>query len=178
MYPYFLVGILICRYEDFFFLHKKEFFFISVVVYAVLVFNNPTQEYDMYTHHFAWNTVILKAYLLRTVIGISASIAFIVLIREICIRIGATAVIRFLAGVGTFTLGIYVIHTEINQFFHQYMLHPISLLNPFNGTKYEVVFFDYAICLPASILITALCIITIKIIRKNKYTKLVLLGEK
>ena len=178
MLPYFLIGLILYRFETMFFSHKKEIFIGSSIIYLILTYNHPTQEYDMYTHLFAWDLEILKLYVLRTTIGISASFALIIVIRELCFCLGDNAFIKFLAYIGTFTLGIYVIHMEINKFCHQYMLSYLSALNPYNGTPHEMLFFDYVICLPASILIMALCILAMKIIRLNKYTKLILLGEK
>lgn len=178
MFPYFLIGIILYKFETLFFLHKKEILMGSCIIYLILTYYHPAQEYDMYTHLFAWNIDILKLYVLRTTIGVSASFVLIIIIRELCLWLGDNASIRFLAYIGTFTLGIYVIHVEINQFCHQYMLSYISALNPYNGSPYELLFFDYAICLPASVFIMALCILAIKMIRLNKYMKLILLGEK
>ena len=178
MLPYFLIGIMLYKFEATFFSHKKEILITSCMIYLILTYYHPTQEYDMYTHLFAWDLDILKLYVLRTTIGVSASFALIIVIRELCLWLGDNTSIKFLAYIGTFTLGIYVIHTEINQFCHQYMLSYISALNPYSGSPYEMLFFDYAICLPASVLIVALCIFAMKIVRLNKYTKLILLGEK
>lgn len=178
MLPYFIVGILLYKFETMFFSHKREILIGSCMIYLILTYYHPTQEYDMYTHLFAWDLDILKLYALRTTIGVSASFALIIIIRELCLWLGDNAFIKFLAYIGTFTLGIYVIHTEINQFCHQYMLSYISALNPYHGSSHEMLFFDYVICLPASAFIMALCILAMKIIRLNKYTKLILLGEK
>ena len=178
MFPYFLIGIILFKFEHVFFSHKIEILIGSCITYLILTYYYPTQEYDMYTHLFAWDIEILRVYVLRTTIGVSASLALIIIIREMCLRLGDNRTVKFFAYIGTFTLGIYVIHTEINQFCHQYMLPYISALNPYKGSPHEMLFFDYVICLPASVCIIACCIFAMKIIRLNKYTKLILLGEK
>lgn len=63
MYPYFVIGLLLYRHETWFFSHQKAIFVITTLIYLFLTNLYPTQEYDMYTHLFAWDMTTLKLYI-------------------------------------------------------------------------------------------------------------------
>lgn len=59
-----------------------------------------------------------------------------------------------------------------------YCIDFVQKINPFKDTIYEFIYYDYIFCLVCATIITLICTYMVIIIRKTKYLKLILLGEK
>ena len=178
MYPYFIVGLLLWKYEDFFFKRKKLIVLLSLLFYISLSYAYTPQEYSMYNHLFCWDGNYLLLYLIRFLIGTSASFICIICIRELCIKTGENKVTNYLAKIGTCTLGIYVFQQNFMVTGKYYCVNFIQNINPFKNTAYEFIYYDYIFCFLCAIIITLICTYMVIIIRKTKYLKFIFLGEK
>ena len=178
MYPFFIVGLLLWKYEDAFFKRKKLIILISLLLYISLSYFYTPKEYNMYDHLFSWNSEYLLLYFIRILIGISASFICIICIRELCIKTGENRITNYLAKIGTCTLGIYVFQQNFMVTGKYYCVNLVQNINPFKNTAYEFIYYDYIFCFLCAIIITLICTYMVIIIRKTKYLKLILLGEK
>lgn len=178
MYPFFIVGLLLWKYEDAFFKRKKLIILISLLLYISLSYFYTPKEYNMYDHLFSWNSEYLLLYFIRILIGISASFICIICIRELCIKTGENSITNYLAKIGTCTLGIYVFQQNFMVIGKYYCIDFVQKINPFKDTIYEFIYYDYIFCLACATIITLICTYMVIIIRKTKYLRLILLGEK
>lgn len=177
MYPYFIVGLLLYKYEKIFFHNKKLIVIVSALIYLMLSYFYHPREYNMYNHLFSWNAEYLYLYVIRFIIGISASFVCIILIRKICTMFNGHKTINFLAKIGTCTLGIYIFQQNFTVPL-TYIMELVRSINPFRNTLWEFIYFDYIFCFILTITITAVCTIIVLVLRKTKYLRLILLGEK
>lgn len=179
MYPYFLFGILLNRKEKWFFNHSVLIGLFSTAVYLLLVCRFRIADYDMYVYMFDWKIDALTIFFLRILIGICGSLAVIIIIRIICGKVSrSSTIVNHLAMIGTNTLGIYVFSRMIVLLVNKKIPHLFEQLNPFKDGYAKDVFYDWGLCVAATILIVYICILLVNIIRKNKYIMLVVLGEK
>lgn len=177
-FPYFLTGLLIYKYEKIFVCNQKVITVSSVIIYSVLISLYRIPDYNMYNHLFGWNANALGIYAVRTLIGISGGMTAIMLMRCLFKHRKETRIMKCLSEIGTCTLGIYVFHRMIVIFINYFGLVIINKLNIFEGTSLDVWFYNYVICLVSAIGMLAVSYFIIQIVRKNKYLKLILLGEK
>lgn len=178
MYPYFLLGLLLWKYENILFNNKRAIVIVSLVVFALLSYFYSPSEYNMYDHLFSWEKEYLLLYIVRFIIGVSASLVCILIIREICLYIGENKFVIYLAKLGTCTLGIYVFQQNFMVFGKYYCKEIVQRINPFRDTVYEFIYFDYIFCFILAIIITLICAYMVIVLRKTKYLRLILLGEK
>ena len=129
----------------------------------------------MHPFHFDMPSIYL--FVIRTLIGTFASLLCIILIRLICDRLGDIGLVRAFAKVGTMTLGIYIFHREIVLLSNRFAVK-VEALNIFGDSDMGELFYEYGICLTATLLFMAISILIILILRKNKYSRLIFLGEK
>lgn len=176
--PYFLIGLWIRHLGGLFWKYKKRVLLISVLIYSLFVFLFNIQNYNMYTNPFGWEIELFGRFVVRTIIGISGSLVALILIKAICDRNKGGLWEKQIAKVGTYTLGIYIFQYEMFRFGNMYLVGFYDSLNVFKDTIYERFFFDIGLCLPTSIVVLLISILIIKILRKNKYTRLIFLGEK
>ena len=178
MYPFFIVGLLLWKYEDAFFKRKKLIILFSLLLYISLSYFYTPKEYNMHDHLFSWNSEYLLLYFIRILIGISASFICIICIRKLCIKTGENSITNYLAKIGTCTLGIYVFQQNFMVTGKYYCIDFVQKINPFKDTIYEFIYYDYIFCLACATIITLICTYMVIIIRKTKYLRLILLGEK
>lgn len=177
MLPFFLIGMLLHRFEPVFWRNKLKVALVSAFICAVLCWRYDAVDYNMYMHPFRFDMPSIYLFVIRTLIGTFASLLCIILIRLICDRFGDTALVRALAKVGTMTLGIYVFHTYMVLLSNRFAAR-IESLNIFGNSDMGNLFYEYGICLTATFLFMAISILIILILRKNKYSRLIFLGEK
>lgn len=178
MFPYFIIGLLLYKYECLFFQNRKLVLVASACVYLVLSYFYHPREYNMYDYLFRWNADYLHLYLIRIIIGTSASFVCIILIRKICLMLTGRKIIDVFAKVGTCTLGIYVFQQNFMVTGKYYFVELVRCINPFRNTAWEFVYFDYIFCFVMAIMITAICTAMVIVLRRTKYLRLILLGEK
>lgn len=178
MYPYFVIGLLLYKYEKIFFQNKKSIVFVSVMVYVILSYFYHPREYNIYDHLFKWSINYLYFYIIRILIGTSASFACIILIRKICMMFDGHKIIDFFAKIGTCTLGIYVFQQNFMVAGKYYGVELVRRINPFKDTVWEFVYYDYVFCFVWAIIVTAICTAMVVVLRKTKYLRLIFLGEK
>lgn len=177
MLPFFLTGMLLYKLEKRFWENKFKIAFVSAFVCAILCWRYDIVDYNMYMHPFHFDIPSIYLFVIRTLIGIFASLLCVILIRLICDRLGDIGLVRAFAKVGTMTLGIYVFHREIVLLSNRFAAR-IESLNIFGDSDMGELFYEYGICLTATLLFMAISISIILILRKNKYSRLIFLGEK
>ena len=178
MLPFFCMGLLLYKYEETFWKYKERVLFISLLVWGILCLSYDIVDYNMYMHPFRFDLSSLAIFALRTVIGVAASFSCIILTRIICERMGNGRLVSGIARIGTMTLGIYVFHREMALLSNRFAAK-IEMFNIFgNDNRGGQVFYQYGICLAATILFLVISILIIKILRKQKYLRLIFLGEK
>jgi len=178
MLPFFCMGLLLYRYEAAFWKYKGKILLISLLIWGMMCLSYDIVDYNMYMHPFRFEFSSLVIFAIRTVIGMAASLSCIILARCICERMGNGFLVKGMASVGTMTLGIYVFHREMALFSNRFAAK-IEALNMFgNDNMGGQVFYQYVICLLATIIFLAVSILIINILRKQKYLRLIFLGEK
>ena len=178
MFPYFIIGLLLYKYEELFFQNRKLILVVSACVYLVLSYFYHPREYNMYDHLFSWNAEYLYLYVIRFIIGTSASFVCIILIRKLCMMFDGHRIIDLFAKIGICTLGIYVFQQNFMVLGKYYCVEFVRSINPFKDTAWEFIYYDYIFCFIWAIVITAICTAMVLILRKTKYLRLVLLGER
>ena len=174
MYPFFLMGLLYYKYEDHILKHQIAIALLSLSIYIVMSYFNDVVDYQIYTNFFSWSSHGINVFIVRTIIGISASLFLILLIRAICIKLGTNHLLMLMGNIGTCTLGIYV--------FQYYLAERLLILTK---DKYEPIiahFSNWAIDLIVapfySFVVLLFCCQLVKLVRINRYTRLIVLGEK
>lgn len=177
MLPFFLAGMLLYKYENIFWRHKANIALCCASICAILCYKYDIVEYNMYMHPFQFETDAIYIFAIRTIIGTSASLLCIILIRAICENVGGANLVGVSAKIGTMTLGIYVYHREMALLSNHFAAR-IQALNPLGDTTAGYLFYEYGICLMATIIFMTASVLIILLLRKNKYSRLFFLGEK
>lgn len=103
----------------------------------------------------------------------------ILLIRKLVNKIDNKVWIKKFGNLGNATLGIYIFqYFIIARFINLYLIPYIYDMNIFNDTVYENFFYDIVISPIISLLILIICYTMVMVIRMNKITRLIILGEK
>lgn len=179
MFPYFIIGIVFYKYKKQIFVYDKFIFIISLSIFSLMSIFWQSNEYNIYTHYIEWTTSYLLIYLVRTIIGISGSMAMILLIRKLVNKIDNKVWIKKIGNLGNATLGIYIFqYFIIARFINLYLIPYIHNMNIFNDTMYEDFFYDIVISPIISLLVLIICYTMVMVIRMNKITRLIILGEK
>lgn len=87
-------------------------------------------------------------------------------------------IIDLFAKIGTCTLGIYVFQYNFLMAGKYYCVEFVRSINPFKDTAWEFIYYDYVFCFILAIVVTAICTAMVLILRRTKYLRLVLLGER
>ena len=97
MLPFFLTGMLLYKLEKRFWENKFKIAFVSAFVCAILCWRYDIVDYNMYMHPFHFDIPSIYLFVIRTLIGIFASLLCIILIRLICDRLGDIGLVRAFA---------------------------------------------------------------------------------
>lgn len=171
MYPYFLIGLLYYKYEDIILKRQIAIALISLAIYMVMSSFNDVADYQMYTNLFSWSSRGISVFVVRTIIGISASLFLILLIRAICIKSRNHHLLMLMGNIGTCTLGIYV--------FQYYMVERLLILTRDKLLLTTSVISQDLIVAPFYSFVALLfCWLLVKFVRINTYTRFIILGEK
>lgn len=173
MYPFFLLGVLIKNKWSFFVEHNKKIVCISFITFIVmLLFFSKNSELSLLNSlHIELKGAIFKLYtrLYKLITGLSGSVFFISLFCWLFNRKIENKIYDTICYFGQNTLGIYIF-----QFVYLEIL--LNGLIYFDNTNIFV--FNFIIVPLISFAILLLCIATIEIIKKNKYSAFLFLGEK
>lgn len=170
MYPSFIIGLLIRNKWDYFQEHKKQIFYITFITFITMLLffgkKSPFSILNKITHYIDVFTYI-RCY--RLITGLSGSVFFISLFCWLFNRKIENKIYDTICYFGQNTLGIYIF-----QFVYLEIL--LNGLIYFDNTNIFV--FNFIIVPLISFAILLLCIATIEIIKKNKYSAFLFLGEK
>ena len=173
MYPCFLIGLLIRNYWEYFISHCKQILYISFITFFVMLIlfsrDSPLSTINMLNIELEGFTSRFYSRFYELVTGFSGAIFFISLFSKLFNRKIENKMYDTVCYWGQNTLGIYIL-----QFVYLEML--INGLVYFDNTNYFV--FNFIIVPLVSLAVLLLCIVTINIVKKNKYSALLLLGEK
>ena len=174
----FLGWIMDSSYGGRFWKRKNIILVVATLGYLSLASLFSIQDYNMYTNPFGLEFCQIERFVVRTAVGICGSMVMLILIRTICDRMEGSLFEKQIAKIGTYTLGIYIFQYEMFRFGNMFMVDIYDRMNIFKDTIYERAFLDIGLCLPTSIFVIFLSILIIKILRKQKYLRLIFLGEK
>lgn len=178
MVPFFLIGMLLYKYEQSFWKKKTPIFIVSLIVCSLLGWMYDIVDYNMYMNPFRYDLHSIYLFAIRTLMGTFACFLCIILIRQLCEQQRNGKIVQIVAKIGGMTLGIYVFHREMALLSNRFAAK-VEALNFFGMDNVGgYLFYEYVICLFAAILFTVLSIAIILILHKNKYTRLIFLGEK
>lgn len=178
MLPFFLVGMLLYKYENQFWSKQVAVISICILACGVLAFKYDIVDYNMYMHPFQFESRYLYLFAVRTLMGVCASLLCIIVIRNLCNWLKNGIAVRSLAKMGGMTLGIYVYHRELTLLANRFASRVESLNLLGQTTEGGYLFYEYVVCSIAALLFTFISIAIIKILRRNKYSRLIFLGEK
>ena len=173
MYPCFLLGVLIKDKWNFFIEHNKKIIYISFITFIVmLLFFSINSELSLLNSlNIELKGTIFKLYsrLYKLTTGFSGSVFFISLFYWLFNRKIENKIYDTVCYWGQNTLGIYIL-----QFVYLEIL--INGIISFDNTNYFV--FNFIIVPLVSLAVLIICIVTIDIVKRNKYSAFLLLGEK
>lgn len=115
--------------------------------------------------------------MVRCVLGLSGSVIFLSLIRWGCNKFSDSKIVDIIAKIGSMTLGIYCIQVIFAEGAFKHFATAVDSLLPYDGFK-RIVLFDMVITPLAAVMTIILSYFTISQIRRSKYARLILLGEK
>lgn len=176
MLPFFLAGMLLYRYETWFWQHSKMVVVVSMVIYLLFFNLFDIRTYSMYLCPVSMDVSSWAMMGVRTVIGLTSSLVCIVVIRFLVERFKNVRLVSKAAHVGTVTLWIYVFHREM-EMFGQMVAQKVDVFSSVRDTSLEWLVYDLAFCLPMSVVFIVVCVITEWILKKNKWTSLIFLGK-
>lgn len=84
---------------------------------------------------------------------------------------------KIMVKLGTMTLGVYCIQVLLAEGLFKSITVQVAHINPFYSITCRNMFYDYLITPVAAAVVIAICWLTIKILKKNKVTRLIFLGE-
>lgn len=173
MYPCFLVGLLIRNHWNYFTTHCKQVLYISLAIFVVMLLffsrNSSLSIINIFNIELKGVCSVFYSRFYELATGFSGSIFFISLFSILFNRKIENKIYDTICYWGQNTLGIYIL-----QFVYLEIL--INGLIYFDNTNYFV--FNFIIVPLVSLAVLILCIVTINIVRRNKYSTFLLLGEK
>lgn len=178
MYPAFLSGVLLYRNSDILNRRSWMIFVYSAVIYGIC-FSLDNAKFTG-TPPFGWHKLILDSHAVSTwqhlgiqiykiIMGISGAIATISLFISLGRIFPHSKFGDMIAGWGALTLGIYLIQAILLEHF---------MMKYIDFSEMNFYTFNFIICPILSIIVLVICVGIIKLMRKSRYLRLYLLGEK
>lgn len=180
MLPFFLAGIALHHYENF--LSKSTIIISTICCWAISILILCTWEstdYLIYFNRFEHNISGYQSITLRTVLGLSTSIAVLMTIRLCTTKFHHHTSIATLSSLGTMTLGIYCVQEifAANACGINFTTH-FDYIGPTRPTLTQHIIYDLIITLGATILTIIISVLIIKYLRRNRITRRFFLGER
>ena len=169
MLPFFLCGLLLRRFENWIFTHSTAITSLAGIIWVVMLQVFDIADYSIYHQPFTLDTGGVISLLIRTSIGVTGSFFGLLLMRRI-FEHNDTRIARFLADVGSMTLGIYCIQVIFAEVASKSVASYIDHLSRWS--------YDLVVTPIYAILVMVVCVTLISLITKNKFSRLLLLGEK
>lgn len=176
MLPFFCIGLLIRKYPKFL---ENQYMLIFTVTFPLIILISmlyPSRQYNVYSYPFAHTLGGLLVYIVRFIVGTIGTFSMLSLIK-IIIPTCPLKVKSFIAQIGMCTLGIYLIQRIVLEIigarFAQLLYEHIY----FDRTIITDVLFDLLIAPTISVFVILLCVYIIKLLRQDKYLRILFLGE-
>lgn len=176
MIPFFGLGLLIRKYPSFLEDKYKLIFSVTFPLIILISILYPSQLYNMYSHPFEHSWGAYCTYIVRLLIGTIGTLSVLSLVKIIYSTFSIKDSL-LLQKIGMCTLGIYLIQRLVLEIIGSDLATLLYIHMDFERTTITDVIFDLLIAPTISILVIILCVYIIKLIRKNIYTKHLLLGE-
>ena len=152
--------MLLKRYDVINRINSKSFVVILVVTLLIFVYSNDFSLYDIKAIDLILHNQL--PWIARQVSGLGFSICLCWCFSKVLDKQS------WMTSLGTMTLGIYLVHDYLVEFIGHGLLDIKIPLDAIWG---------WIILLAIVSLLILICVLLIKIIRLNKYTRLVILGE-
>lgn len=158
---YFLLGLYLGRVK---FIDKLNVFHIILLIAVGLIIYSTTGGHNFYDDKSKWAIInIPHIWLLRQICGACLSLGVCGLFKLFVNKE------RWYTSLGTMTLGIYLIHDYLVE----------MLLHDFFHWKLQLTTVsEWSVIIALVLIVIAICCLLIRIIRMNRFTKLLFLGEK
>lgn len=174
--PFFIIGLMIKKYYNYFFLHSTKIFIVCALMFSIFVSIWAHHTFDIYSNPIEWTIPSWIAYVKRVIIGSAGSI--MVISASLSLFADKQSSNRYLQNVGTMTLGIYIIQRYLVERSAIHLGKYVDkILSPLPKVLHTIVY-DILLTPAFSILVIAFSYYVILQLRKNRYTKLLFLGEK
>lgn len=149
------------------FFHDSTALFLAVIILFFIgiatfffYYSIPNQFYLLDLFH-AYRNGVFDIFIYRQLSAVTLSMAIILIIQMLSSNYNKIAI------VGAMTFGIYTIYSEL-----------IGIIKNIFGTfNSNTVFVDVMLVVTVSVLLLSVSVFCVKLIRKNNYLKLILLGE-
>lgn len=151
MWPVFVIGIFVCERDILKRLGKTEKGFIIAIASAIYLFY-VTSGIFMHQQEWQW-------YVFKDIAALSATVVWLFTLRLLYVKVSNSIFATILCTLGNATLGVYMLNAQI-----------IRILPPVSD--------NWFVMFATAILVTALCYAITLLLRKYKYTRIILLGEK
>ena len=182
MLPSFIVGMLIFKYKSFF---KRNVVIImaSTAFLYLFLLQKWNYNYGDYTFFNIYkfmaslnNQTIIYSMLFgllkeiyRVSVGITGAIAFACAIYLVCSTTRHNGILKKISAYGTMTLGIYVVQALILERIIKSIIQFPADVN--------MILFNVLVVPVVSLITLYLCILIVKLLKRNKYSSLIMLGQ-
>lgn len=177
MLPFFLAGTIAHNYKVELSNYRNSLTLVSALSFIALFLLFDSGDYNMYLNPFTHNRGGYNALLIRALIGISGSVTILGLIRCISIRLQGRRIVRIFASAGTLTLGIYCIQVIIAEGLLKSASGYVERILSGLREDMHTLAYDFIITPVAAIVTLLFAITLIKVIKRNRYSRFILLGE-
>lgn len=176
MLPFFIAGILLHTHKEY--LCKKSVIGIGgiLLIFISMLTLWEGSDYNMYMNPFYHNWGGYKAMIIRCLIGLSG-ICVVLYGVSLLERYNARSLNEYLQKIGSMTLGIYCIQVIIAEGLLKHSSGYIEQIDLLKSSEFKYVVYNYIITPIASILTIWICVAIIKLLKKNRFTRLIFLGE-
>ena len=176
MLPFFGIGLLIRKYTKFL---ENQYVLIFTVTFPLIILTSilyPSRQYNVYSYPFAHTWGGLLVYIVRFIVGTIGTFSMLSLIK-IIIPTCPLKVKSFIAQIGMCTLGIYLIQRIVLEIIGARFAKLLYEHIYFDRTIITDVLFDLLIAPTISVFVILLCVYIIKLLRQDKYLRILFLGE-
>lgn len=168
MLPFFIGGLIFKRFEKIIYSHTLLLTCFTGTVWLLILLFYNISDYSIYQNPFLHSWHSYFSMFVRITAGLSGSIFFILLIKVIFEQYN-TVFVKQAANIGSITLGIYCIQVLPAEIFAKTIARYLACT--------PRIVYDLFITPFYAITIICFCAVAIPMLKKNKYSRLLLFGE-
>ena len=175
MLPFFLAGLLLHVHKKKISSHRYWVVVCCLLIFASMFIVWDGNEYNIYQNPFE-HSGGYKSFIIRTIIGLSGSVAVLWAIKALSPRFKGSRVAIYAYRLGSMTLGIYCAQVILAEGLLKSTAIRIHELLSFLPENFHHIAYDYVITLAAATFTVLFCVFVIKFLQRFKFTRIIFLG--